>query len=76
MKNLPNFLTFARILLVPILVTVLFTKVDDKEWWGLALFLLAALTDFLVVTSANECISAGFTVQGPLGHAPTAGFEP
>ena len=47
MKNLPNSLTFGRILLVPILVTVLFTKVDDKEWWGLALFLLAALTDVL-----------------------------
>ena len=46
-KNLPNFLTLIRILLVPILVTVLFTKVDGKEWWGLALFLLAALTDFL-----------------------------
>lgn len=47
MKNLPNLLTATRILLVPILVTVLFTKVEDKEWWGLALFLIAALTDFL-----------------------------
>ena len=47
MKNLPNLLTLTRILLVPILVTVLFTKVEGKEWWGLALFLLAALTDFL-----------------------------
>ena len=47
MKNLPNFLTVGRILLVPILVTVLFTKVDGKEWYGLALFLAAALTDFL-----------------------------
>jgi CDP-diacylglycerol--glycerol-3-phosphate 3-phosphatidyltransferase len=46
-KNLPNVLTIGRILLVPILVTVLFTKVDGKEWLGLALFLVAALTDFL-----------------------------
>jgi len=46
-KNLPNILTVTRILLVPILVTVLFTKVAGKEWYGLALFLAAALTDFL-----------------------------
>ncbi len=47
MKRLPNILTVGRILLVPILVTVLFTKVEGKEWYGLALFLAAALTDFL-----------------------------
>ena len=47
MKNLPNILTVGRILLVPLLVTVLFTKVDGKEWLGLGLFLAAALTDFL-----------------------------
>ena len=47
MKNLPNILSVGRILLVPILVTVLFTKVEGKEWYGLALFLAAALTDFL-----------------------------
>jgi CDP-diacylglycerol--glycerol-3-phosphate 3-phosphatidyltransferase len=46
-KNLPNLLTVGRILLVPILVTVLFTKVPDKEWFGLGLFLAAALTDVL-----------------------------
>jgi phosphatidylglycerophosphate synthase len=46
-KNLPNFLTFGRILLVQLLVTVLFTKVEGKEWLGLGLFLAAALTDFL-----------------------------
>lgn len=47
MRNLPNVLTVGRILLVPILVTVLFTKVPDKEWWGLGLFLAAIATDFL-----------------------------
>jgi len=46
-KNLPNILTVFRILLVPILVAVLFTKVEGKEWWGLGLFLAAAATDFL-----------------------------
>ena len=47
MANLPNILTSIRILLVPILVVVLLTKFDGKEFVGLALFLLAALTDFL-----------------------------
>jgi CDP-diacylglycerol--glycerol-3-phosphate 3-phosphatidyltransferase len=39
--------TLVRILLVPILVTVLFTKFEGREWAGLALFLLAATTDSL-----------------------------
>ncbi|HVS14675.1 MAG TPA: CDP-diacylglycerol--glycerol-3-phosphate 3-phosphatidyltransferase [Thermoanaerobaculia bacterium] len=47
MWNLPNLLTLGRILLVPILVVVLLTEVDGKEFIGLGLFLLAALTDFL-----------------------------
>lgn len=45
--SVPNTLTFLRILLVPILVVVLLTKFEGKELVGLALFLLAALTDFL-----------------------------
>lgn len=46
MLNLPNLLSIFRILLVPPLVVVLLTKFEDKEWWGLGLFLLAALMDF------------------------------
>ena len=47
MFNLPNTLTLLRILLVPILVVVLLTKFDGKEFVGLAVFLVAALTDLL-----------------------------
>lgn len=47
MFNLPNALTLLRIVLVPVLVVVLLTEIDGKEWFGLGLFLLAALTDFL-----------------------------
>jgi CDP-diacylglycerol--glycerol-3-phosphate 3-phosphatidyltransferase len=47
MLNLPNLLTVFRILLVPPLVVVLLTRIGNWEWWGLALFLLAALMDFL-----------------------------
>ncbi len=47
MFNVPNILTFLRILLVPIIVVVLLTKFEGKEFVGLGLFLIAALTDFL-----------------------------
>ena len=47
MLNIPILLTIFRILLVPLLVVVLLTKFDGKEFVGLALFLIAALTDFL-----------------------------
>ncbi|MDH3744574.1 MAG: CDP-diacylglycerol--glycerol-3-phosphate 3-phosphatidyltransferase [Acidobacteriota bacterium] len=45
--NLPNILSLSRILLVPLLVAVLLTKFEGKEFVGLAVFLLASLTDFL-----------------------------
>src|SRR5688572_30967210 len=49
MVNLPNVLTFFRILLVPLLVVVLLTKprFEYQEFVGLGIFLLASLTDFL-----------------------------
>ena len=47
MAHLPNFLSLFRILLVPVLVTVLFTKFEGREYVGLLVFLLASLTDFL-----------------------------
>lgn len=45
--NIPNSLTLLRIFLVPFLVVVLLTKFDGREYVGLAIFLLAALTDLL-----------------------------
>lgn len=45
--NLPNILSLVRILLVPLLVAVLLTKFEGKEFVGLAVFLVASLTDFL-----------------------------
>jgi CDP-diacylglycerol--glycerol-3-phosphate 3-phosphatidyltransferase len=45
--NLPNLLTLFRILLVPVIVAVLLTRFEGREFVGLALFLLAAVTDFL-----------------------------
>ena len=45
--NLPNILSLSRILLVPVLVAVLLTKFEGREFVGLGVFLLASLTDFL-----------------------------
>ncbi len=45
--NLPNILSLVRILLVPLLVAVLLTKFEGKEFVGLGVFLVASLTDFL-----------------------------
>ena len=51
--NLPNYLTFARIIIVPLLVVVLLTPVADK-WFGISgyalaivIFLIASFTDIL-----------------------------
>src|SRR5207237_8910418 len=44
--NVPNSLTLLRIFLVPFLVVVLLTKFSGREFVGLAIFLLAAITDF------------------------------
>ena len=44
--NLPNSLTLFRIFLVPFLVVVLLTKFEGREFVGLTIFLVAAITDF------------------------------
>ena len=44
--NLPNALTLLRIFLVPFLVVVLLTKFTGREFVGLGIFLVAAITDF------------------------------
>jgi CDP-diacylglycerol--glycerol-3-phosphate 3-phosphatidyltransferase len=47
MLNLPNLLSLIRILFVPLIVVVLLTEVEGKEFIGLGLFLAASFTDFL-----------------------------
>ncbi|HEX9985027.1 MAG TPA: CDP-diacylglycerol--glycerol-3-phosphate 3-phosphatidyltransferase [Thermoanaerobaculia bacterium] len=44
--NVPNSLTLFRIFLVPFLVVVLLTKFNGREFVGLTIFLVAAVTDF------------------------------
>jgi len=42
--NLPNYLSFARILMVPVLVVVLLTRVTNHEIIGVLVFRVASLT--------------------------------
>lgn len=44
--NLPTYLTLARILMVPLLVVVLFTRVEHYRIIGAILFWVASITDF------------------------------
>ena len=45
--NLPNILSLARILMVPVLVVVLMTKVTNHEVIGVVVFWVASITDAL-----------------------------
>lgn len=64
MWNLPNSLTVFRILLVPLLVVVLLTRFSGSEFWGLGIFLLAALTDLFDGIIARR--TGSVTVVGTL----------
>jgi CDP-diacylglycerol--glycerol-3-phosphate 3-phosphatidyltransferase len=68
MWNIPNTLTMLRIFLVPLLVVVLLTKMPDREWWGLAIFLLAALTDLLdgIVARRTKTITVTGAMLDPI----------
>lgn len=58
----PNLLSLFRIVLVPLLVVVLLTKFEGKEFVGLGVFLLASLTDFL-----DGLIARRFRLETRLG---------
>ncbi|NIJ40239.1 cardiolipin synthase [Parvibaculum indicum] len=45
--NLPNLLTYFRILLVPLVVIALYLEEDAGNWTALALFAMAGITDWL-----------------------------
>lgn len=66
--NIPNLLTLFRIFLVPLLVVVLLTEVPDKEYWGLGIFLLAALTDALdgIIARRTKTITTTGAMLDPI----------
>ena len=68
MWNIPNLLTVFRIFLVPLLVVVLLTEIPDKEYWGLGIFLLAALTDALdgIIARRTQTITTTGAMLDPI----------
>jgi CDP-diacylglycerol---glycerol-3-phosphate 3-phosphatidyltransferase len=60
--NLPNTLTLSRIFLTPLLVVVLLTRIDGKEIYGVVIFVVAALTDYLdgyIARKRNQVTDVG-----------------
>ena len=68
MWNLPNTITVLRIFMVPLLVAVLLTEFPEKEFWGLAIFLLAALTDLVdgIIARRTNRITVTGTLLDPI----------
>jgi CDP-diacylglycerol--glycerol-3-phosphate 3-phosphatidyltransferase len=66
--NLPNSLTMFRILLVPLLVVVLLTRFSGSEFWGLGIFLLAALTDAVdgMIARRTQAVTVAGTLLDPI----------
>jgi CDP-diacylglycerol--glycerol-3-phosphate 3-phosphatidyltransferase len=66
--NLPNSLTVARILMVPLLVVVLLTRFSGSEFWGLGIFLLAALTDLAdgMIARRTKAVTVAGTLLDPI----------
>ena len=66
--NLPNILTYARILAVPLIVVCFFLEgrlqsSDFARWLSLAIFVVASLTDFLDGYLARKCGGARHRVS-------------
>ena len=68
MWNLPNALTLSRIMMVPLLVAVLLTRFEGSEFWGLAIFLLAAVTDLVdgIIARRTRTVTRAGTLLDPI----------
>jgi cardiolipin synthase (CMP-forming) len=45
--NIPNILTYGRIVAVPVVAGLILYGGDNARWWALGIYVLAAITDFL-----------------------------
>lgn len=62
--NLPNILTYGRLLAVPLVVGLLFWPGNGKErWWAVAIFAIAGITDYL-----DGYFARAYSQQSALGR--------
>ncbi len=61
--NLPNILTYGRILAVPAVVSCFYMEGDVARWLALSIFIVAALTDFL-----DGYLARAWSQQSSLGR--------
>jgi cardiolipin synthase (CMP-forming) len=47
MKNIPNYLTVFRLVLVPVFVVVFFSDISNNSLWAFGVYALASVTDVL-----------------------------
>jgi len=66
--NLPNSLTLLRIGMVPLLVVVLLTRIPGSLFWGLGIFLLAAITDLAdgMIARRTRTVTVAGTLLDPI----------
>ncbi|MBL6621886.1 MAG: CDP-diacylglycerol--glycerol-3-phosphate 3-phosphatidyltransferase [Rickettsiales bacterium] len=67
MKNIPNILTFIRIIVIPILISSFFLEGVISNWLAATLFIFASITDFF-----DGYIARAYKVQSNLGKV----FDP
>jgi len=61
--SLPNILTLIRIALIPVIIALILLENSSARWWALALFSIAAITDYF-----DGMIARKMDLISPLGR--------
>lgn len=62
-NSIPNYLTYARIVAIPIVMLLLLSGDDTARWFALVLYILAAATDYL-----DGYLARKWKVVSPIGR--------
>ena len=45
-KNMANYLTIGRVLMIPVFLVLMYVDFPGSRYWALAVYIVACLTDF------------------------------
>ena len=62
-KNLPNLLTFSRVLVIPLIILAIFFPQKPAHWIATLLFIVACVTDFM-----DGHLARRWSIVSPLGR--------